>query len=109
MVKKLKPEFYDFIELFEKNIIVDYIASELVCWNPKEEEKQVAIKKMKYYEFDLLPIINEDGKTNQYLTQDDEIKNIEIDQIISDSMSLTYVINLFRRDPEKKLYFVKFL
>ncbi|KKL86131.1 hypothetical protein LCGC14_1947790 [marine sediment metagenome] len=103
---KLKPKFYDFWELFEKNLTVEQIASELECWNPEIEEEQEAIKKMNDNDFDLLPIIRSEGIC-EYLTIDSERKNIVIDELISNSMPLTHILDLFRIDPERKFFILK--
>jgi len=94
------------MELFEKNLIVEHIASKLECWNPKTEEEQEAIEKMKKKNFDLLPIIR-NGEIYEYFTKDSERKNIVIDELISNSMPLTHILDLFRINSEKKFFILK--
>lgn len=75
------------MELFDKNIIVEHIASEPLCWSPEDEDEQKAIKKMDDNNFDLLPII-QNGKINECLTKDKIRRDIGINELLSNSMSL---------------------
>ncbi|KKM15925.1 hypothetical protein LCGC14_1691160 [marine sediment metagenome] len=36
----MKPQFYNFIELFKENITVDHITSDLKCWNCDSESRE---------------------------------------------------------------------
>lgn len=36
----MRPQFYDFIELFKEKITADHIASELKCWECDSESRE---------------------------------------------------------------------
>lgn len=56
----MRPKFYDFVNLFEDNITVDYIASDLMNWDPRSESRIEALERMADLDFDLLGIIKKD-------------------------------------------------
>jgi len=102
----MKPEFYDFMNLFEENLTVNHIASKLICWNIKTETKEDAFKKMEDKNLDLLPIY-ENGQITEYITKNKVRKKIEISDIVSDSTPLTHILHFFRENPIKKLFILR--
>lgn len=102
----MKPEFYDFIELFENNIFVKYIASELDCWNTKTETKDEAIKRMIRKNYDILGI-NENGEVIEYITKNRVIKKIKEEEVISDNTPINELILLFIERESRRFFISK--
>ncbi|MEJ2249554.1 MAG: hypothetical protein P8Y97_07835 [Candidatus Lokiarchaeota archaeon] len=102
----MEPSFYEFMDLFEKNITVEYIASELDCWNTNMETKEQAIKRMIKNEFDLIGI-DDNGERCRCLNIKGEIREIDIKGIISESTPLTYITQLFYDNLDRKLFILK--
>lgn len=100
---KVKPEFYDFIELFENKIFVKYIASELDCWNTKTETKDEAIERMIRKNYDLLGV-NENGEIKEYITKNRDIKKIKEEEVISDNTPITELVKFFNKNKIRRFF-----
>lgn len=102
----MKPEFYDFVELFEKKISVRYIASELDCWNTKTETEDEAIERMRIKRFDLLGV-NEDGEIKEFITKNRERRVIDEEEVIFDTTPITKLLELFERGLKRRFFVLR--
>jgi len=101
----MRPQFYDFIELFEDNITVSYIASDLICWECDSQSRNDALQFMRNKNFDLLGIRKKGKIIKKVLTNKGIIKDINPDEIIPDNLPITKLLDKFM-DEHKTKYFL---
>jgi len=101
----MKPQFYNFIDLFKKNIIVNTISSDLVYWECDSEFKAQALQIMKDENFDLLGIKKKGRVIHKILTNKGQILDIESNEIIPERMPITEILDKFI-DERKTYYFL---
>ncbi|MHA1252140.1 MAG: hypothetical protein ACTSRP_19295 [Candidatus Helarchaeota archaeon] len=102
----MRLEYYDFIELFEKNIMADYISSDLVYWNCDIESRESAIELMWEKNYDLLVIKKANKVLRKVITKENEIKEITPEQVIPKSTPITKLINKLI-DEKYHYYFIE--
>jgi hypothetical protein len=106
----MDPKHYDFGDLFKKNITVDYISSELKSHRKDTEDwMNNAVKLMEKRGYDVIGIENKDGAIFECLKLDkpDEPCLIRPDEIISDSLPMTELIELFSSSKRKYFFVLK--
>ncbi len=101
----MKPQFYDFIELFKEKITVDHIASELKCWECDSESREEALQFMDTENYDLLGIRKKGKMIKKVLTNKGKIKNINPNEIIPEHLPITKLLDKFM-DEKKTKYFL---
>jgi len=99
----MEPTFYEFMDLFEKNITVEQIASNFECCKKGEEKNKETFENMEEKGYDLMGI-DDNGKRYQCVTIEAEVVDINIGDIVSDSTPLTDIIELFHENPKRKLF-----
>lgn len=101
----MRPQFYNFIELFKENITVYHISSDLKCWECDLESREEALQFMDDKNYDLLGIRKEGKVINKVLTKKDTIKDINPNEIIPDNLPITELLDKFMNE-HKTHYFL---
>ncbi len=101
----MKPQFYDFIELFNEYIRVDHISSDLKYWDCDSESRENAIQFMKDKNFNLLGIRKKGKVLNKVLTNQGKIEDINTNEIIPEDRSITDLLDKFMNE-HKAHYFL---
>ncbi len=103
----MKPQFYNFIKLFEENVSINSISSDLEYWNCDSESKKDAIKFMIYKNYDLLVIRKGRKIIKKVLNKEEKISNISQDEIIPEALPVTELLDKFIDEPNKH-YFLEY-
>ena len=101
----MKPQFYDFIELFKENIMIDHISSDLKCWECDSESRENALQFMKDMNFNLLGIRKKGKVLNKVLTYKGKIEDISQNEIIPEDLAITELLDKFMKE-QKTHYFI---
>ncbi|TXT63695.1 MAG: hypothetical protein BAJALOKI1v1_680008 [Promethearchaeota archaeon] len=83
------------MELFKQNITVDSISSDLEYWKCELQSKEEAMQLMKDENYDLLVIKKGEKILKKVLTKDKKILEITNEQIISENLPITDLLNKF--------------
>ena len=102
----MRPQFYDFIELFQEKITVDYISSDVECWECDSESREKALRYMKDKNYDLLGIRKKGKVINKVLTNKGTIEDINPNEIIPKKRSITDLLDKFINE-DRTRYFLK--
>jgi len=102
-VKEIDPEFYDFMDLSEKNITVEYIGSVIDDIEKGQENDPKVFKEMKNKRYDIIGI-RENGRIFQYLKLNGDVEDIQLENIIADSTPLTNLTKIFSENINRKIF-----
>ena len=91
----MRPQFYNFIKLFKEKITVDYISSDVECWECDSESREKALRYMKDKKYDLLGIRKKGKVINKVLTNKGTIEDINPNEIIPKRRSITNLLDKF--------------
>ena len=94
----MKPQFYDFIELFKENITVDHISSDLKCWECESESRENALQFMKDKNYNLLGIRKKGKVLNKVLTNKGKKEDINPNEIIPEDLPITELLDKFMNE-----------
>ncbi|HDZ19495.1 hypothetical protein LCGC14_0564500 [marine sediment metagenome] len=101
----MKPQYYDFIELFKNNIKIEHICSDLKCWESDLESRETALQFMKDNNFTLLGIKKKGIVLSKVLNNKGIIEDINLNEIIRKNLPITELLDKFMNE-HKTHYFI---